>query len=83
MGPERHQLVEADRCTRAAALYPTLRLENVKSEYPKRGKLPAFLAVKDATLEIYPGEVVSPVGESGAEKTTIGSAAVCNFVCVT
>jgi peptide/nickel transport system ATP-binding protein len=34
------------------------------------------LAVKDANLEIYPGEVLGLVGESGSGKTTIGRAVV-------
>lgn len=55
---------------------PTLKLEMVNVEYPKRGKVPAFLAVKDANLEIYPGEVVGLVGESGSGKTTIGRVVV-------
>lgn len=55
---------------------PTLRLEGLNIEYPKRGKVPAFLAVKNASLEIYPGEVLGLVGESGSGKTTIGRAVV-------
>ena len=55
---------------------PVLSLQNVNIEYPKRGKVPAFLAVKDASLEIYPGEVLGLVGESGSGKTTIGRAVV-------
>lgn len=55
---------------------PVLSLKNVNIEYPKRGKVPAFLAVKDASLEIYPGEVLGLVGESGSGKTTIGRAVV-------
>jgi peptide/nickel transport system ATP-binding protein len=55
---------------------PALRMENLNIEYPKRGKVPAFLAVKNASLEIYPGEVLGLVGESGSGKTTIGRAVV-------
>jgi peptide/nickel transport system ATP-binding protein len=51
-------------------------MENLNIEYPKRGKVPAFLAVKNASLEIYPGEVLGLVGESGSGKTTIGRAVV-------
>ena len=61
---------------RPAGTKPTLKLENLNIEYPKRGKVPAFLAVKDANLEIYPGEVLGLVGESGSGKTTIGRAVV-------
>ncbi|MCF8528676.1 MAG: ABC transporter ATP-binding protein [Aquiluna sp.] len=55
---------------------PTLRLEAVDIEYPKRGKVPAFKAVQSASLEIYPGEVLGLVGESGSGKTTIGRVVV-------
>ena len=61
---------------RAQGAIPTLKMENLNIEYPKRGKVPAFLAVKDASLEIYPGEVLGLVGESGSGKTTIGRAVV-------
>ena len=55
---------------------PSLKMEALNIEYPKRGKVPAFLAVQDATLEIYPGEVLGLVGESGSGKTTIARAVV-------
>ncbi|SCX09293.1 ABC transporter ATP-binding protein [Candidatus Aquiluna sp. UB-MaderosW2red] len=61
---------------RAQGVIPTLKMENLNIEYPKRGKVPAFLAVKEASLEIYPGEVLGLVGESGSGKTTIGRAVV-------
>jgi peptide/nickel transport system ATP-binding protein len=53
-----------------------LSLENVNIEYPKRGRVPAFLAAKNINLEIAKGEVVGLVGESGSGKTTVGRAAV-------
>jgi peptide/nickel transport system ATP-binding protein len=55
---------------------PVLKLENLVIEYPKRGRVPAFTAVKDFNLEIYPGEIVGLVGESGSGKTTVGRAAI-------
>jgi peptide/nickel transport system ATP-binding protein len=58
------------------SLQPALKMETLNIEYPKRGKVPAFLAVKNASLEIYPGEVLGLVGESGSGKTTIGRAVV-------
>jgi len=61
---------------RKAAEEPVLRMRGLNIEYPKRGKVPAFLAVKDADLDIYPGEVLGLVGESGSGKTTIGRAVV-------
>jgi peptide/nickel transport system ATP-binding protein len=60
----------------ATNVEPALKMENLNIEYPKRGKVPAFLAVKNASLEIYPGEVLGLVGESGSGKTTIGRAVV-------
>ena len=53
-----------------------LSLKNVDIEYPKRGRVPAFLAAKNINLEIAKGEVVGLVGESGSGKTTVGRAAV-------
>jgi peptide/nickel transport system ATP-binding protein len=53
-----------------------LSLKNVNIEYPKRGRVPAFLAAKNINLEIAKGEVVGLVGESGSGKTTVGRAAV-------
>jgi peptide/nickel transport system ATP-binding protein len=55
---------------------PVLKLSNVTIEYPKRGRIPAFVAVKNFNLEIYPGEIVGLVGESGSGKTTVGRASI-------
>jgi peptide/nickel transport system ATP-binding protein len=55
---------------------PVLKLTDVTIEYPKRGRVPAFTAVKNFNLEIYPGEIVGLVGESGSGKTTVGRAAI-------
>lgn len=55
---------------------PTLKLDNVTIAYPKRGRVPEFVAVKDFSLEIFPGEIVGLVGESGSGKTTVGRAAI-------
>lgn len=55
---------------------PVLVLDDVTIEYPKRGRIPAFTAVKNFNLEIYPGEIVGLVGESGSGKTTVGRAAI-------
>ncbi len=53
-----------------------LVLENVSIDYPKRGRVPAFRAVSEASLTIQPGEVLGLVGESGSGKTTIARAIV-------
>jgi peptide/nickel transport system ATP-binding protein len=56
--------------------HAALMLENVSIDYPKRGRVPAFRAVADASLTIQPGEVLGLVGESGSGKTTIARAIV-------
>ena len=55
---------------------PVLKLDNVTIEYPKRGRIPAFVAVEDFSLALYPGEIVGLVGESGSGKTTVGRASI-------
>ncbi|MEY4000128.1 MAG: hypothetical protein RLZZ626_483 [Actinomycetota bacterium] len=55
---------------------PVLEIENLVIEYPKRGRIPAFTAVKELSLTIFPGEIVGLVGESGSGKTTVGRAAI-------
>jgi peptide/nickel transport system ATP-binding protein len=55
---------------------PVMKMENVTIAYPKRGRVPEFVAVRDFNLEIYPGEIVGLVGESGSGKTTVGRAAI-------
>jgi peptide/nickel transport system ATP-binding protein len=55
---------------------PVMKMENVTIAYPKRGRVPEFVAVRDFNLEIFPGEIVGLVGESGSGKTTVGRAAI-------
>ena len=55
---------------------PVIKLSNVTIAYPKRGRIPEFVAVRDFNLEIFPGEIVGLVGESGSGKTTVGRAAI-------
>jgi peptide/nickel transport system ATP-binding protein len=55
---------------------PVIKLSDVTIAYPKRGRIPEFIAVRDFNLEIFPGEIVGLVGESGSGKTTVGRAAI-------
>ncbi|MGN8550962.1 UNVERIFIED_CONTAM: ABC transporter ATP-binding protein [Microbacterium sp. SLM126] len=64
--------VDSERDHATAALL----LDNLSIDYPKRGRVPAFRAVSEASLSIQPGEVVGLVGESGSGKTTIARAIV-------
>jgi peptide/nickel transport system ATP-binding protein len=60
----------------ASNTQPVLNMRDVTIEYPKRGRIPAFTAVKNFSLDIFPGEIVGLVGESGSGKTTVGRAAI-------
>lgn len=67
---------EESVAVREPGVEPVLRMTDLVIDYPKRGRVPAFRAVSEASLEIYPGEVLGLVGESGSGKTTIARAVI-------
>ncbi len=68
--------VEAPSASSPASTDLALEAQNMVIEYPARGRVPAFRAIKGLNLHIAKGEVVGLVGESGSGKTTVGRAAV-------
>lgn len=78
-GPE-NIITKEEKESRAKLLYqnnPVLKVEQLKKYFPVKkslfGKIQDYVhAVDDVSFEVYPGETLGLVGESGCGKTTLG-----------
>lgn len=74
------EVTEAERAERHKHLYqgePLIKIEHLSKRYPLRkeklfAKREYVYALKDVSLDIYEGETLGLVGESGCGKTTLG-----------
>ena len=69
--------ITKDRFKKLSSQQPILKVENLKTWFPVEktfwGKPKRYVkAVDDVSFEVYPGETLGLVGESGCGKTTLG-----------
>ncbi|MEI6765695.1 MAG: ABC transporter ATP-binding protein [Bacteroidota bacterium] len=80
--PKEQLITAEERTVNHKKLYaekPILQVKNLRKHFKIRGGLFAkndqyFKAVDDVSFEVYPGETLGLVGESGCGKTTLGRA---------
>lgn len=63
-----------DSASASKPLVPTLSVRNLSVEFPTRHG--TLTATRDITFDIYPGEILGMVGESGAGKSLTGMAVI-------
>ena len=51
---------------------PILKVEHLTKRFTRKGQ-PDFTAVKDVSFELYPGECLGIIGESGSGKSTVAN----------
>lgn len=81
---EGNEVTRAETMQSHALLYsknPILRAKNIKVHFPVRkgvfGRVTDYVrAVDDVSFDVYPGETLGLVGESGCGKTTLGRAII-------
>lgn len=52
---------------------PLLEIVNLVKHYPVRGSRDVVHAVNDVSFQVFPGETLGLIGESGSGKTTVGN----------
>lgn len=65
------QNIEIEKNNFIASEDPVLQLRHVKKQFKDRGRN-TVTAVDNVSMEVYPGETIGLVGESGCGKTTLG-----------